>query len=513
MKKTYLVLASLLVFVVTSFAQLPPYYNYNTNGTNNSFPFNIGTGKMIQVLFLANSFNQPNPAPAGNITKFYFRIGDTYPLAHTYTSFYIRMGQTSLTTFAPGAFYTGSMDTVFSRTGYTITAAGGSWYMFTLDNPRAYDPTQSLVVEIGQCGVSPGTGFSICNQTASYNSRNWSVGGCPFAYSSQGTQLMTAGIDVGSAVPPSIPNLLYYKFENNPSSSSVLNCAIPGVGTGTATVTANILTPGGQFDTCLTGAGTASGGITTGWNCNLGTSSWTLSMWLTIPTTSSGSAYYLFGDGGSASFRCFHNGVALPNNLVLRGGFTDVTVTGIGPAPTVVTFVYDSAAGQVRAYKDGVLAVTSTQVLNITTGSGFKAGGYGTSTSYVGKMDEFRLWKRALTPAEVTAYWNSDPGGCGLVGINNNHNQIPNTFKLEQNYPNPFNPTTDIKFSIPEKTSVKLIVYDILGREVATLINGDIMSAGNYDVTFKAGNLASGVYMYKLQAGDFTDTKRMMLIK
>ena len=67
-------------------------------------------------------------------------------------------------------------------------------------------------------------------------------------------------------------------------------------------------------------------------------------MWLEIPTDPSGTAFYLFGDAGSRSFRCFHNGVALPDNLVLRGGgLTDCIVTGIGPAPTVVTFVYNSS--------------------------------------------------------------------------------------------------------------------------------------------------------------------------
>lgn len=327
------------------------------------------------------------------------------------------------------------------------------------------------------------------------------------------------GIDfiriLGPAAPPpgAGPDLLYYKFENNPNATTVLNCAVPGVGSPSAVLGAGTpLNSGGQFDSCISGTNLTTGGVTTGWNCDLGTSSWTMSMWVTIPSTTSGSAYYLFGDAGSGSFRCFHNGVAGQDNLVLRGGFTDVTVTGIGPNPTVVTFVYDSAAAQVRAYKNGVLANTVAQTLNIVTGTGFKVGGYGTSTSFGGKMDEFRLWRRALTPTEVSTLWNSDLSGCGVVGISQNGNEVPNAFSLSQNYPNPFNPTTNIKFSLPQTGLVKLTVFDILGREVSVLVN-EVKTAGNYVADFDASMLSSGVYFYRLESGNFVETKKMLLVK
>jgi len=96
-------------------------------------------------------------------------------------------------------------------------------------------------------------------------------------------------------------------------------------------------------------------------------------------------------------------------------------------------------------------------------------------------------------------------------------NLFPEKFVLEQNYPNPFNPTTTIKYSIPnniksETLNVKLIVFDILGNEVATLVN-EKKSAGNHLVSFEASNLSSGVYFYKMQAGDFVNTKKMVLIR
>lgn len=97
-------------------------------------------------------------------------------------------------------------------------------------------------------------------------------------------------------------------------------------------------------------------------------------------------------------------------------------------------------------------------------------------------------------------------------GIHNNNNEVPKEFSLAQNYPNPFNPSTSIKFSLPKISLVKLTVYDILGNEVETLQNGN-MEAGNYIIDFNASNLSSGVYFYKLDAGSFVETKRMLLIK
>lgn len=90
--------------------------------------------------------------------------------------------------------------------------------------------------------------------------------------------------------------------------------------------------------------------------------------------------------------------------------------------------------------------------------------------------------------------------------------EIPVEFALEQNYPNPFNPTTVIQFSVAEMSNVQLQVFDILGRRVATLVN-EVKSPGAYTVNFDARSLSSGTYFYRIEAGDFTAIKKMMLIK
>jgi len=99
-----------------------------------------------------------------------------------------------------------------------------------------------------------------------------------------------------------------------------------------------------------------------------------------------------------------------------------------------------------------------------------------------------------------------------LTSIVNNSNDIPDKFDLLQNYPNPFNPTTSIKFDIPKLSFVKLRVFDALGREVGLVASGDF-SPGRYSFDFDASGFTSGIYFYKLEAGDFVSIKKMMLIK
>lgn len=99
-----------------------------------------------------------------------------------------------------------------------------------------------------------------------------------------------------------------------------------------------------------------------------------------------------------------------------------------------------------------------------------------------------------------------------IVGLKEDNKTIPKEFKLFQNYPNPFNPTTQISYQIPKDELVTLKVYNSLGEEIKTLVNHH-QSKGRYSVTFNAKNLPSGIYIYKLQSGEFSSTKKMLLTK
>jgi photosystem II stability/assembly factor-like uncharacterized protein len=190
---------------------------------------------------------------------------------------------------------------------------------------------------------------------------------------------------------------------------------------------------------------------------------------------------------------------------------------------------------------------TFIKILN-GTGTSFASGylTYDTSTVFT-KTFTFKSTDYGLT--WITKYFNSNNmiTGCSLIDQNNffmsggdlsntavilkstnggnvfvnqNGNEIPSSFSLSQNYPNPFNPTTTIKFSIPNLSSphalagdlVVLKVYDILGKEIVTLVN-EKQSPGVYDVTFNALQYPSGIYFYKLTAGELSEIKKMVLIK
>jgi hypothetical protein len=99
-------------------------------------------------------------------------------------------------------------------------------------------------------------------------------------------------------------------------------------------------------------------------------------------------------------------------------------------------------------------------------------------------------------------FWNSISEG----------GEIPSEYVLRQNYPNPFNPSTTIKFELPRTSQVNLAVYDILGRQVSVLVN-EKRDAGVHEVRFDGSNLASGVYFYRIQAGDFVQTRKLLLLR
>ncbi|MHB8578863.1 MAG: T9SS type A sorting domain-containing protein [Ignavibacteriaceae bacterium] len=121
------------------------------------------------------------------------------------------------------------------------------------------------------------------------------------------------------------------------------------------------------------------------------------------------------------------------------------------------------------------------------------------------------IWQK--NQATVMAHiLNENTSVINITSVKQENNQTPTNFALSQNYPNPFNPSTEIKYSIAKSGIVTLKVYNLLGQEVATLVNQE-QKSGNYVVNFDASKLASGVYMYRIQAGDFSLTKKMTLLK
>jgi hypothetical protein len=148
---------------------------------------------------------------------------------------------------------------------------------------------------------------------------------------------------------------------------------------------------------------------------------------------------------------------------------------------------------------------TTATVVNGTTISGMEYTEYhdlSTACSYTG----------FTAPTAQTARVNTCFVIAPFTGINPISNTIPTVYSLSQNYPNPFNPVTKINFALPKQGFVTLKIYDVLGREVRTLVN-EVKSAGQFSVDFNASEFSSGVYFYRLESNGFSDIKRMMLIK
>lgn len=100
----------------------------------------------------------------------------------------------------------------------------------------------------------------------------------------------------------------------------------------------------------------------------------------------------------------------------------------------------------------------------------------------------------------------------GATAVEDQPNQTPKKFELEQNYPNPFNPSTIIRYDIPKSVFVSLKIYNILGKEITSLVNEE-KKPGEYSITFNAASLPSGIYLYMLNAGSFSETKKFVLLK
>ena len=136
---------------------------------------------------------------------------------------------------------------------------------------------------------------------------------------------------------------------------------------------------------------------------------------------------------------------------------------------------------------------------------------YAADLPYLGNIHEIAIFNKALSDEEVAFLFNVGVNGFPTL-VNNKEAQIPEEFSLSQNYPNPFNPTTTISYTLKESEQVRLAVFDLSGKEIATLVD-ELQDPGEHEVTFNAQGLASGVYCYQLRTEAGMLTKKMILMK
>ncbi len=321
-----------------------------------------------------------------------------------------------------------------------------------------------------------------------------------------------------------MPELFYYKF-NNYISGRTPNYANLGMGSSYGTVLGHTIGPGGQFDSALIG----NGG--TGTDSKLVDSSalylpstgWTIGFWVSNINLGANpnNPVYLFGEATS-NFRCYYGGSGglgtSDTAIMLRmTGASDIRIPVVRGITYQFFIVWDAIASAIKVYRWGSLFLTFPQSsYGVSANGPFIIGGHSTVASSLSagmKLDEFRVYNRTLSSYEITATWNTPLTHYMTAGIKKISGEIPDVYKLYQNYPNPFNPNTNIKYQIVNSGVVKLVVFDLLGKEIVSLVN-EKQSPGIYNVGLDASKYPTGVYFYRLLFdGVEIAAKKMVLIK
>ena len=258
------------------------------------------------------------------------------------------------------------------------------------------------------------------------------------------------------------------------------------------------------------------------------------------------------GEGIMPGFFINHNGILFaaresinyPNGyLSTDGGLTWEPLTSISlPAITFLSEPPDLWAGTIGGvwlssddgtswtnrseglspdpYNTSIIRVNGTLVTSVkfggsgiysSTNDGLLWENFGAGLPFLNSIEKLIVYGDKIIAATSDGLWQRDTSEVA-VGIESAENFLPEAYELSQNYPNPFNLSTYIQYSIPEAGPVTLKIYDLLGKQVKILDDG-IKTAGKKRAVFRAADLASGIYLYKLQAGDYSKTKRMILLK
>jgi subtilisin-like proprotein convertase family protein len=198
---------------------------------------------------------------------------------------------------------------------------------------------------------------------------------------------------------------------------------------------------------------------------------------------------------------------------------SDISVSLKNPAGTTTRILYPGGSSNLGMHMITIFDDQADSLIGNTITAPFSPRVKPTNAlSVFNSQNSLGWWKIIITDI-YTASDNGTLVGWGIqfnnqiiTGSENISTNTPGRFYLHQNYPNPFNPVTKIKYEVAKNVNVKIMVYDILGKEVMLLVNGN-KKAGVYEVEMNAVNLSSGVYFYKIQAGEFTNVKKMILLK
>ncbi len=239
---------------------------------------------------------------------------------------------------------------------------------------------------------------------------------------------------------------------------------------------------------------------------------WTSASTGLLDTSPSASYYYYIyalAVSGTTLFAGTDNGVFVSTNngTSWTAASTGLQANGIYPYPEISSLAVSGSsvfAGANGGTPSGVYMSTNNGTSWTMPDTGM--------TNYNIHYTQLLVWGNRLYALTESGVWYRPLNQFGTTSVNDASNALPARFSLSQNYPNPFNPTTVVSYQLPVTSRVTLKVYDVLGREVASLVDAE-KNAGIHSVTFDGNSLSSGVYFYRLQAGNFSDIKKLMLVK
>ena len=246
-----------------------------------------------------------------------------------------------------------------------------------------------------------------------------------------------------------------------------------------------------------------------------------ISLWFKTTTTNGGKLFG-FGESQTGSSSNHDRNIYMTNSGKIYFGVWTGSYQVLKSANSYNDGTWHHVVGIISTqglmlYIDNSLAVHEYSVTSAQTMTGYWRIGYDnlafwpdepTSRSFAGSIDDIYIYNRALSVSEISSLFTAT----GTTSVKNPLVETLRTFNLSQNYPNPFNPSTSISFILPSRSFVSLKVFDLIGREVAIIVSEE-MSAGSYSRQWNAANMSSGIYFYRLQAGSFTETKKLILLK
>jgi hypothetical protein len=240
-------------------------------------------------------------------------------------------------------------------------------------------------------------------------------------------------------------------------------------------------------------AGTLGGGVF------MSTNSGTL--WKAVNTNLGNTSIYALAVSGTTLFAGTGGGVFLS--------------TDRGTSWTSVSAGLENEGSTYALILSGVNLFAATWMGNVylSTNNGTTWNSVSTGLTGTGPLRSFAIaGTNLVVGATNNGVWRRPLSEMILTSVGDLPGDIPSTFSLAQNYPNPFNPSTTIRYGLPHKSQVSLMVYNTLGQLVSELVSGE-QEAGYQEVKFAGSGLASGVYFYRLQAGDFTKTRKLLMLR